>query len=93
MSEHAEQTEKAFQKQENIFAGAKRALKSKDDKTKRYFKNVGLGFKTPKEAIEGTYVDKKCPWTGNVSIVSRPHDRRTSVSVVSDVKMCFGCVI
>jgi len=27
-----------------------------------------LGFKTPKEASEGTYVDKKCPFTGKVSI-------------------------
>jgi small subunit ribosomal protein S11e len=27
-----------------------------------------LGFRTPKEAIEGTYIDKKCPFTGNVSI-------------------------
>merc|ERR1711998_405988 len=25
----------------------------------------------PKEAIEGTYVDKKCPFTGNVSIRGR----------------------
>ena len=34
----------------------------------RYWRNVGLGFKTPKEAKEGKYVDKKCPLTGNVSI-------------------------
>ena len=34
----------------------------------RYWRNVGLGFKTPKEAKEGKYVDKKCPFTGNVSI-------------------------
>ena len=77
----------------------------------RFWKNVGLGFKTPKEAIEGaqppplprahlqmvtdlapatswylsnhssalssfatcagTYIDKKCPFTGNVSIRGR----------------------
>jgi len=37
----------------------------------RYYKNVGLGFKTPKEAIEGNYIDKKCPFTGNVSIRGR----------------------
>lgn len=34
----------------------------------RYWKDIGLGFKTPKEAIEGNYVDKKCPFTGSVSI-------------------------
>lgn len=37
----------------------------------RFYKNVGLGFKTPKTAINGTYVDKKCPFTGNVSIRGR----------------------
>jgi small subunit ribosomal protein S11e len=30
----------------------------------RWTKDVGLGFKTPKEAKVGTYVDKKCPFTG-----------------------------
>jgi small subunit ribosomal protein S11e len=30
-----------------------------------------LGFKTPREAIDGTYIDKKCPFTGNVSIRGR----------------------
>ena len=37
----------------------------------RFVKNVGLGFKTPKSAKEGTYVDKKCPFTGDVSIRGR----------------------
>ncbi len=37
----------------------------------RYYKSIGLGFKTPKTAIEGNYVDKKCPFTGNVSIRGR----------------------
>lgn len=40
-------------------------------KKTRYYKNIGLGFKTPKEAIEGTYIDKKCPFTSNVSIRGR----------------------
>jgi small subunit ribosomal protein S11e len=31
-------------------------------------KNIGLGFKTPKEAIEDIYMDKKCPFIGNVFI-------------------------
>ena len=62
-----DQTEKAFQKQDAVFIGAKRVL-GKSKKQARYWKNVGLGFATPKEAIEGKYVDKKCPFTGNVSI-------------------------
>ena len=63
-------------------------------KEKRWYKDVGLGYKTPSEAINGTYigtsmarvqiisteltlyaltlcVDKKCPFTGDVSIRGR----------------------
>ena len=50
---------------------SKKLLAKKTLKGVRYFKNVGLGFKTPKEASEGTYIDKKCPFTGNVSIRGR----------------------
>ncbi|XP_039317596.1 small ribosomal subunit protein uS17-like [Saimiri boliviensis] len=41
------------------------------EKLPQYYKNIGLGFKTAKEATEGTYVDKKCPFTGNVFIRGR----------------------
>lgn len=27
-------------------------------------KNIGLGFKTPKETIEATYIGKNCPFNG-----------------------------
>ena len=60
------QNEKAYQKQDNVFVGAKSAAGRK-----RYTRSVGLGFKTPKTAIEGTYIDKKCPFTGNVNIRGR----------------------
>ncbi|KAJ1670279.1 40S ribosomal protein S11-B, partial [Spiromyces aspiralis] len=60
-------TERSFQKQEAVFLNAKNITK----KNKRWYKDVGLGFKTPREAIEGTYIDKKCPFTGNVSIRGR----------------------
>merc|ERR1711964_669611 len=67
-----EQTEKAFQKQQAVFLGAKRLVGKKDSKKKlRYTRNVGLSFQTPKEAIEGTYVDKKCPFTSKTSIRGR----------------------
>jgi len=62
------QVHNAFQKQAGVFIGAKLGLK---DKAPRYYRNVGLGFKTPEEAIKGTFVDKKCPFTGNVSIRGR----------------------
>merc|ERR1711971_373471 len=68
----AEQTEKSFQHQPTVFLNNKKNLISgKGKKNLRYFKNVGLGFKTPREAIDGTYIDKKCPFTGNVSIRGR----------------------
>merc|ERR1712066_47620 len=64
-----DQTEKAFQKQDAVFIGSKRLLGKKTSKRSlRYWRNVGLGFATPKEAKEGNFVDKKCPFTGNVSI-------------------------
>jgi len=31
-------------------------------------KSVGLGFKIPAKAKEGRYIDKKCPFVGEVSI-------------------------
>jgi small subunit ribosomal protein S11e len=64
----ADQTERAFQKQPTIFVGDKRILGKKNAKINRYWRNVGLSFQTPKEAKDGKYLDKKCPFTGNVSI-------------------------
>ncbi|THU50660.1 hypothetical protein C4D60_Mb06t22620 [Musa balbisiana] len=66
----AEQTEKAFLKQPKV---SKKTGKGKRPGKggNRFWKSIGLGFKTPKEAIEGTYIDKKCPFTGNVSIRGR----------------------
>ena len=64
------QVERAYQKQEIIFQNSKAALHKKA-KLGRWVKSVGLGFKTPQEAISGTYIDKKCPFTGNVSIRGR----------------------
>ncbi|CAN0901103.1 Ubiquitin-like domain-containing protein CIP73 [Linum grandiflorum] len=67
------QTEKAFLKQPNVFLSSKKTGKGKRPGKggNRYHKSIGLGFKTPREAIEGTYIDKKCPFTGNVSIRGR----------------------
>merc|ERR1712230_213268 len=67
----AEQNERAFQKQDGSFLNSKSVLAAKTKKGVRYYKNVGLGYKTPKEAIEGTYVDKKCPFTSSVNIRGR----------------------
>ncbi|RAL62082.1 hypothetical protein DID88_002568 [Monilinia fructigena] len=67
------QSERAFQKQPHIFLNSK--SKTKSSKVgkggRRWYKDVGLGFRTPKTAIEGSYIDKKCPFTGLVSIRGR----------------------
>merc|ERR1712028_228040 len=67
------QHEKAYQKQEAIFLNKKKRSLTKKQSIRetRFYKNVGLGFKTPRNAIESNYVDKKCPFTGNVSIRGR----------------------
>merc|ERR1719384_2833752 len=69
MADH--QTERAFQKQPTVFLNKKAVLQGKSKQALRYVRNVGLGIKTPREAIDGTYIDKKCPFTGNVSIRGR----------------------
>ncbi|XP_038053036.1 40S ribosomal protein S11-like [Patiria miniata] len=66
----ADQTERAYQKQPTVFQNKKRLLGS-GKKAARLVRNVGLGFKTPSEAKNGQYVDKKCPFTGNVHIRGR----------------------
>ena len=67
------QNQRAFQKQDCIFVGKKRVLgkAKKGIRESRYFKSVGLGIKTPRAAIEGTYVDRKCPWTGAPAALER----------------------
>jgi small subunit ribosomal protein S11e len=63
------QTERAFLKQEAVSLNGQ-AVRLRGAR-KRWYKSIGLGIKTPREAIEGTYIDKKCPFTSNVSIRGR----------------------
>jgi small subunit ribosomal protein S11e len=58
-TELAVQSERAYQKQPHIFTNAKAATRSTNKKGKggrRWYKEVGLGFRTPKNAIEGNYI-------------------------------------
>jgi small subunit ribosomal protein S11e len=58
------QSERAFQKQPHIFLNQKsKAAKSKKigKGGRRWYKDIGLGFKTPKEAINGSYIGTKFP--------------------------------
>ena len=52
------QSERAYQKQPHIFQNAKvRAKSARPGKGgRRWYKEVGLGFRTPKTAIEGSYI-------------------------------------
>ncbi|KAF6264236.1 hypothetical protein COO60DRAFT_225581 [Scenedesmus sp. NREL 46B-D3] len=85
----AEQTERAFQKQLGVNIVFKKPTGKIPGKGgQRWYKNVGLGFKTPKEAIEGHYIDKKCPFTGNVSIRGR-----ILTGVVKSTKMTRTIVV
>merc|ERR1712000_146457 len=67
------QSERAYQKQPHIFLNSKSKSKSTavGKGGRRWYKDVGLGFRTPKTAIEGSYIDKKCPFTGQISIRGR----------------------
>ncbi|XP_031632344.1 40S ribosomal protein S11 [Contarinia nasturtii] len=67
----ADQTERAFQKQLTIPVVRRKNVSGQRKLRTRHYREVGLGFKTPKEAIDGTYIDKKCPFTGNVRIRGR----------------------
>ncbi|CAA6670147.1 unnamed protein product [Spirodela intermedia] len=61
----AEQTEKAFLKQPKVFLRPGKG-------GNRFWKSIGLGFKfLGKPSKVRTYIDKKCPFTGNVSIRGR----------------------
>merc|ERR1712058_135091 len=63
-------------------------LQGKSKQALRYVRNVGLGFKTPSEAINGTYIDKKCPFTGEGSIRGR-----ILTGVVTKTKMTRTIII
>ncbi|OHT10629.1 40S ribosomal protein S11 [Tritrichomonas foetus] len=69
MSNPDVQVERAFQKQPQIFLASKRYLNA--EKKPRYSKCIGLKIQTPAAAKESDYVDRKCPFTGNVTIRGR----------------------
>merc|ERR1712077_189002 len=81
----ADQTERAYQKQPTVFANKKGGLKKAEA---RWVCNPGLGFKIPVEAREGHYIDKKCPFTGKVSIRGR-----ILTGVITKLKMNRTAVI
>ncbi|XP_073825171.1 ribosomal protein S11 isoform X2 [Musca autumnalis] len=64
-----QQTERAYRKQFSVPVIRRKPNNFK--KKPRFFRSIGLGYRTPAEAIDGNYIDKKCPFTGNVRIRGR----------------------
>ena len=58
---------KYISKDNNVF----QKISNANNMKKKNFKNIGLGLKIPQEAINNNYIDKKCPFTGIVSIRGR----------------------
>jgi small subunit ribosomal protein S11e len=78
------QSERAFLKQPHIFLNHK--VKSTKGKRvgrggRRWFKDIGLGFKTPRTAIEGTYIgmDNFSPFSPVVFFWERAKDQINSL--------------
>ena len=65
------QVERAYLKQRGVNLSTKGVLNAKKSKLPRYCKSIGMGFATPEIAKTGTYVDKKCPFTSDVTIRGR----------------------
>eukprot|EP00127_Corallochytrium_limacisporum_P000086 Clim_evm25s3 gene=Clim_evmTU25s3 len=83
------QTEKSYLKQAPVNLASKKVQFGQTKRADvRWWQNVGLGFKTPRAAIEDDYVDKKCPFTGNVSIRGR-----ILTGIVTKMKMKHTIVI
>lgn len=58
------QSERAFQKQPHVFQNQKvqgGKAKRKGKGGRRWYKDVGLGFRTPKTAIDGSYIGTVAP--------------------------------
>ena len=73
MAQVEDDRDKTYQEQWMVFGSSKVAPKRHVNRNgeRRYWKSVGLGFATPRAAVEGSYVDKKCPWTSNTAVRGR----------------------
>lgn len=76
------QSERAYQKQPHIFLNQKlKAAKSKKvgKGGRRWFKDVGLGFRTPKTAVDGSYI-------GECNPVASRHDDPAEMPCAPEMK-------
>lgn len=61
--------DKVFPKQKN--SAIDPYATSEEKQAKRIYRDIGYGIKTPETAINATYVDHKCPFTGDVNVRGR----------------------
>ncbi|KAH8786859.1 40S ribosomal protein S11, partial [Hyaloscypha finlandica] len=87
------QSERAFQKQPHIFLNSKSKAKSRVGKGgRRWYKDVGLGFRTPKTAIEGHYIDRGVGCVlrdGELEYFARTMDEQHTDLIITDKKCPF----
>lgn len=58
---------KKFPQQKTVYNHPYEVARGKRE-VKRIHKEIGMGYSTPQTAITGTYIDKKCPFTSDVTI-------------------------
>lgn len=68
------QSERAYQKQPHIFQNHKASAKVKSGR--RWYKDVGLGFRTPKTAIDGSYIGAWKPSRGPMRVLEELLSRK-----------------
>lgn len=61
--------DKVYPKQDNVELDPYATEEEKA--AKRFHRDIGYGITTPETAIKATYVDHKCPFTGNVAVRGR----------------------
>lgn len=74
------QNERSFQKQPTVFLNRKKGVNvKKGRKSTRYHRDVGLGFKTPREVC-GSAELFVCAWCVNVVFISACRQKKLSRS-------------
>ncbi|KAH9387193.1 small subunit ribosomal protein S11e [Nematocida major] len=58
---------KKFPQQETVYNNPYEIARG-NKAPRRHHKNIGLGYETPQTAINGTYIDKKCPFTSDITV-------------------------
>ncbi|KAI5147962.1 small subunit ribosomal protein S11e [Enteropsectra breve] len=66
---HTINKDKVFPRQKQVALNP--YASTEEQKSTRFHRDIGYGIATPQTAIDATYIDKKCPFTGEVIIRKR----------------------